>query len=53
MEAALLSAAVDLLESEGPESLSVRRIAAAANVAPMGVYNHVESKFGIVETLLF
>ena len=51
MEAALLSSAADLLETEGPDSLSVRRIAAAANVAPMGVYNHFESKFGIVEAL--
>jgi AcrR family transcriptional regulator len=51
MEAALLSSAADLLETEGPDGLSVRRIAAAANVAPMGVYNHFESKFGIVEAL--
>jgi AcrR family transcriptional regulator len=29
----------------------VRRIAAAAGVAPMGVYNHFASKFGIVEAL--
>jgi len=51
MEAALLTSAADILESEGPDGLSVRRIAAAANVAPMGVYNHFESKFGIVEAL--
>jgi AcrR family transcriptional regulator len=51
MEAALLSSAADLLETEGPDGLSVRRIAAAAKVAPMGVYNHFESKFGIVEAL--
>lgn len=51
MEGALLSAAANLLESEGAESLSVRRIATAAKVAPMGVYNHFESKFGIVEAL--
>ncbi len=51
MEAALLTAAADILENEGPDGLSVRRIAAAANVAPMGVYNHFESKFGIVEAL--
>jgi AcrR family transcriptional regulator len=51
MEAALLAAATDLLETEGPDSLSVRKIAAAAGVAPMGVYNHFESKFGIVEAL--
>ncbi len=51
MEAALLGSAAELLETEGPDGLSVRRIAAAANVAPMGVYNHFESKFGIVEAL--
>ena len=51
MESALLASAADILETEGPDGLSVRRIAAAANVAPMGVYNHFESKFGIVEAL--
>jgi AcrR family transcriptional regulator len=51
MEGALLNSAADILESEGPDGLSVRRIAAAAGVAPMGVYNHFESKFGIVEAL--
>ncbi len=51
MEAALLDAALELLEEEGPEALSVRRIAAAAGVAPMGVYNHFASKAGIIEAL--
>jgi AcrR family transcriptional regulator len=51
MEAALLASAAELLEREGPDGLSVRRIAAAAGVAPMGVYNHFDSKFGIVEAL--
>jgi AcrR family transcriptional regulator len=51
MESALLASAVEILETEGPDGLSVRRIAAAANVAPMGVYNHFESKFGIIEAL--
>src|ERR1700722_16589687 len=51
MEGALLASAADILESEGPDGLSVRRIAAAAGVAPMGVYNHFESKAGIVEAL--
>src|SRR5580698_3175883 len=51
MEGALLTSAEDILESEGPDGLSVRRIAAAAGVAPMGVYNHFESKFGIIEAL--
>jgi AcrR family transcriptional regulator len=51
MVAALLDAAAEILVNEGPEKLSVRRIAAAAGVAPMGVYNHFESKFGIIEAL--
>ena len=51
MESALLDAASELLEQEGPDALSVRRIAAAAGVAPMGVYNHFASKFGIIDAL--
>ena len=47
----LLEAAAELLEQEGPDALSVRRIAAAAGVAPMGVYNHFASKSGIIEAL--
>ncbi len=51
MEAALLASAAEILETEGPDGLSVRRIATAAHVAPMGVYNHFESKSGIIEAL--
>ena len=51
VRSALLEAAADLLETAGPDALSVRRIAAAAQVAPMGVYNHFDGKHGIVEAL--
>ena len=51
METAMVDAAFDLLEREGPDALSIRRIAAAAGVAPMGVYNHFDSKAGIIEAL--
>ena len=51
MGAALLASAAEILETEGPDCLSVRRIATAAHVAPMGVYNHFESKSGIIEAL--
>ena len=51
METTLLQSAADILESEGPDALSIRRIAAAAGVAPMGVYNHFDSKSGIVDAL--
>ena len=51
MRSTLLESAAEILEAEGPDALSVRRIAAAAGVAPMGVYNHFDSKAGIVEAL--
>lgn len=51
MEAALLRAAIDLLEAEGPDALTVRRIAAAAGVSPTGVYNHFDGKNGIVDAI--
>jgi AcrR family transcriptional regulator len=52
IEEALVSAAFHLLETEGPEALSVRRVAAQAGVAPMGVYNHFEGgKNGVVDAL--
>ena len=51
MEPLLVASAAELLEKEGPDTLSVRRIATEAGVAPMGVYNHFQSKFGIVHAL--
>jgi AcrR family transcriptional regulator len=51
MVEALLTSAADILETEGPDALSVRRIAADAKVAPMGVYNHFDSKNGIIDAL--
>ena len=44
----ILTAAEELLEQSGPEALTVRGIAEAAGVAPMGVYNHFESKEGVL-----
>ena len=51
VRSALLEAAASLLETEGTDALSVRRIAAEAHVAPMGVYNHFDGKHGVVEAL--
>jgi AcrR family transcriptional regulator len=48
---ALLRAAADLLATEGPEALTVRRIAAAAGCSTMGVYSRFGGKDGIVEAL--
>lgn len=49
---ALLRAARELLDRSGPAALSVRDIAAAAGVAPMGVYKRFGSKNGILDALL-
>ena len=46
-----MDAAEEILEREGPDGLSVRRIAALAEVAPMGVYNHFDGKSGIIDAL--
>jgi AcrR family transcriptional regulator len=52
IEDRLVAAAFHLLEAEGPEALSVRRVAAEAGVAPMGVYNHFEGgKNGVVDAI--
>jgi len=49
--AALLAAAHDLLATEGPTALTVRRIAAAANVSTMNVYSRFGGKDGVLDEL--
>jgi AcrR family transcriptional regulator len=48
---ALVEAAANLLATEGPQALTVRRIAAAAGVSTMNVYSRFGSKDGVVEHL--
>jgi AcrR family transcriptional regulator len=40
----VLSAAVALLDREGPDALTMRRLAAGLQVSPMALYNHFASK---------
>jgi AcrR family transcriptional regulator len=47
----LLDAAGDLLATEGPDALTVRRIADRAGCSTMGVYTHFGGKEGVVEAL--
>ncbi len=47
----LAKAASDLLATEGPAALTVRRIAAAAGVSTMNVYSRFGGKDGVVEHL--
>ena len=51
IEQALLDGAARLLTEEGPEALSVRRVAAEAGVSAMGVYSRFGGKQGLVEAL--
>jgi AcrR family transcriptional regulator len=51
LEPAILAAAESLLDDEGPGALSIRRIAACARVAPMGLYSRFDGKHGVVDAL--
>lgn len=48
---ALRQAAHDLLASEGPGALTVRRLAAAAGMSTMNIYSRFGGKDGVVEEL--
>ena len=51
VERVLLDAAHRLLEREGIEAVTVRRVAAEAGVAPMGLYHRIGGKDGLIEAL--
>lgn len=48
---ALISAAHQLLEQDGPEALTVRRIANAAGMSTMNVYSRFGGKDGVIDEL--
>src|SRR5215469_9252410 len=52
VERELLSAAEAVLIRDGPGGLTVRAVAAEAGIAPMGVYNRLGGKDGLVDALL-
>lgn len=52
IEGRLTAAALQVLASEGPGGLSVRRVASVAEVAPMGIYARFSSKAGLIDHLL-
>lgn len=47
----VLSAALSILDAEGPDGFTVRAIAERANVAPMAIYNHFDGINGVLEAL--
>jgi AcrR family transcriptional regulator len=52
VERELVSAAEAVLVRDGPGALTVRAVAAEAGIAPMGVYNRLGGKIGLLEALL-
>jgi AcrR family transcriptional regulator len=48
----LIAAAEEVLVRDGPGGLTVRAVAAEAGIAPMGVYNRLGGKDGLVDALL-
>jgi AcrR family transcriptional regulator len=52
VERELLTAAEAVLVRDGPGGLTVRAVAAEAGIAPMGVYNRLGGKEGLVDALL-
>ncbi|MEP7024331.1 MAG: TetR-like C-terminal domain-containing protein [Actinomycetota bacterium] len=52
IERDLVCAAETVLVREGPAAVTVRAVAAEAGIAPMGVYNRLGGKSGLVDALL-
>jgi AcrR family transcriptional regulator len=52
VERELLAAAEAVLVRDGPAGLTVRAVAAEAGIAPMGVYNKLGGKDGLIDALL-
>ncbi|MGA7835356.1 MAG: TetR/AcrR family transcriptional regulator [Acidimicrobiales bacterium] len=47
----VLRAALEILDTEGPDGVTVRAIAERAGVAPMAIYNHFDGINGVLEAL--
>ena len=46
-----MQAALEILDTEGPDGFTVRAIAERAGVAPMAIYNHFDGISGVIEAL--
>ncbi len=52
VERELIAAAETVLVRDGPGGVTVRAVAAEAGIAPMGVYNRLGGKEGLIDALL-
>src|SRR6187431_559655 len=48
----VLQAAVELADREGPDGLSMRRLAAELGVVPMALYKHVANKDELLDGMI-
>src|SRR5260370_12062054 len=44
-------AALSILEKEGPEAVSMRRVAEAVGITPMAIYHHFPSREALLNTI--
>jgi AcrR family transcriptional regulator len=47
----IASVALTLLEKEGPEAVSMRRVAEAVGITPMAIYHHFASRDALLNTI--
>jgi AcrR family transcriptional regulator len=47
----IASAALTILEEEGPEAVSMRRVAEAVGITPMAIYHHFPSRKALLNTI--
>lgn len=52
IRSSLVAAGRAILEDKGPTGLTIRAVATAAGVAPMGVYNHFDGKEGLLNAVV-
>jgi AcrR family transcriptional regulator len=43
--------ALSILEKEGPEAVSMRRVAEAVGITPMAIYHHFPSREALLNTI--
>jgi len=47
----IANAALSILENEGPEAVSMRRVAQAVGITPMAIYHHFPSREALLNTI--
>ena len=53
MRERIAHAALDILEREGPEAVSMRRVAQCVGVTPMAIYHHYANREALLQALVY